>query len=556
MADTASTPGSPQFRRRVKEREQLDELNNELAAYLVRVRELQKENGELTSQLEAIRFSRKRFESTATIKLEGQVNDLLEEIRRKTTEIGTLNHQVQDLRKQLNKTEGDALEATREKDDLAKQLNEALSKVQELEGQVSGLQRDVSQRDTTVTNLQRRVASLEADLGRQVDDTKRERLARLEAESRAQGLEDKLSSQDDMYQQQVTALEEQIKIGGTSGGLSEEDLEAALTEAKEHYKQAVNNFRTQMRSYFAQQPIIEPDTRGLEERARLQTEVIEWRSKYEDVKAQGATAQTEIEGLKSKLAGLEDVFAQIKKSHTDEIRHKEDFIFKLTKTMQDKDDLYRDLLDERIALDAEIDRYRRQLESALRMFEARSPGTGAPQMVASVRKTTRELVALSGRRAVSTKRRTAAQADGGDGGADGELGDGSPKAKMSRLAEEAHSFTVETNTQGALSVEDVDYREGQYILLKNTTASPLDLADWAVTVTNRDTQLGTFEFPAVTLAPGRSTRVIRGAGDGAEKLEGDVVWTEFPDLAAQPELAVYAFDPDDNESSTWAIMRD
>ena len=51
-----------------------------------------------------------------------------------------------------------------------------------------------------------------------------------------------------------------------------------------------------------------------------------------------------------------------------------------------------------------------------------------------------------------------------------------------------------------------------------------------------------------------TARVIKGGEDSAETLEGDVVWADFPDVTDQPELAVYAFDPQDQESSTWAIM--
>lgn len=61
---------------------------------------------------------------------------------------------------------------------------------------------------------------------------------------------------------------------------------------------------------------------------------------------------------------------------------------------------------------------------------------------------------------------------------------------------------------------------------------------------------------SVTLAANHTARVIKAGGDESEPMEGDVVWAEFPDITDQPELAVYAFDPDDNESSTWAIMRD
>ena len=186
--------------------------------------------------------------------------------------------------------------------------------------------------------------------------------------------------------------------------------------------------------------VIEPDTRGVEERARLESEVVEWRTKYEDLKREAASATSQvsqapvaacrcsailllegrrregescvdsplttsqpppldpfffffclgqIEGLHSKAAALQEMIENMKTSHADQVRHKgascavlccvaersetkgrgeacvglhsvhlcacvcvcvcvaEDFIFKLTKTMQDKDDLYRDLLDER-----------------------------------------------------------------------------------------------------------------------------------------------------------------------------------------------------------------
>ena len=52
----------------------------------------------------------------------------------------------------------------------------------------------------------------------------------------------------------MTTLEEQIKVSSSErAGVSEEVLEQALSEAKEHYKNAVNNFRKQMRAYFDQQ---------------------------------------------------------------------------------------------------------------------------------------------------------------------------------------------------------------------------------------------------------------------------------------------------------------
>lgn len=37
--------------------------------------------------------------------------------------------------------------------------------------------------------------------------------------------------------------------------------------------------------------------------------------------------------------------------------------------------------------------------------------------------------------------------------------------------------------------------------------------------------------------------------------ENSVVWDDFPNIAEENEVAVYAFDPNDNESSTWVICR-
>eukprot|EP01147_Barroeca_monosierra_P011127 gene11127-3187_t len=541
---TPSAPQSPQLIRRSNERRQLDELNNEFSSYVSRVEILKQENEELRAELDAIRLSRANFENSQVQRFQAKNNTLQEEIRAKHGEISHLTTCVNELRNDLQRSKEETSHLQSSKQSVQEQLNTAQSTISNLEGNVSSLKNDISSKDALITELQQRIDSLEAELGRQTSEAQEDRSKRISAELKVDELELKLADFIAESDAKVASLEQQVRESARRTVPSERTLSEALKEAKEQYKASFNNYKEQFRQYYEQQPIIEPDEEGLKERERLEEELVAWRLKYEDLQRESSGSSHEISALKSKIDALQDTIDKLRESHTRSLRKKEEFIFKLTKSIQEKDNLYHELLDERFNLDEEIERYRRELTRAVKAFEERqSPLSGVSSFADTIKATAQNMISLSGRRSVERQPRT-----GQNHNAD------MPPPKMARLSETPdelnHSTTtVETNTQGPVAVSDVDHHNGSYITLKNVSKEELDVIGWAVTVTNQDLQLGTFELPSLSVAPQSTIKIHPPTVTTGE--ENSVVWDDFPNIAEENEVAVYAFDPNDNESSTW-----
>jgi hypothetical protein len=88
--------------------------------------------------------------------------------------------------------------------------------------------------------------------------------------------------------------------------------------------------------------------------------------------------------------------------------------------------------------------------------------------------------------------------------------------------------------------------QGEYVLIENDRAAPVDLAGWALA----DAAQHTYRFPAFTLVPGATVRVWTGTGNNdAENLywgRHQAVWNNTGDLAilrdtAGSEVSRYAY---------------
>ncbi|KAM3655056.1 lamin-B1 [Ammospiza maritima maritima] len=447
---------SPTRISRLREKEELRQLNDRLAVYIDKVRSLETENSALQRQMiqrEEVRglevTELKAIYESELADARRTLDDTARDRARLQIELGKLRADHEQLLGRYAKKESDLSRAQVKLHELDAALNSkeaslatALGDKKSLEGKIKELKDEMKELD----------ASLAAAKNQLIKET----LQKVELQNRCQSLSEDLEFRKNMYEEEIKEMRRKrsarlVEVGSGSQLEFEHRLTEALRTIREQHEAQVNLYKEQLEATY----------RSKLESARLSSEMSssavdtireqlnESRMRIESLSSLITSLQKESREWQDKVQELETTLAEERENNHKALAEKEKEIAEIRSQMQENLSGYQQLLDIKLAFDMEIHAYRKLLEGE----EERLKLSPSP----SSRVTVSHASSSRSVRTAGGKRRRI----------DVEESEASSSVSISHSA----------SATGNVSIEEIDV-DGKFIRLKNISEQDQPMGGW------------------------------------------------------------------------------
>ncbi|NXT56864.1 LAML3 protein, partial [Pluvianellus socialis] len=532
-AAAASSPLSPTRLSRLQEKEELRQLNDRLAAYIERVRALEADKSALQQRLAEQEAGSGRELENLRLRYEAELADArraLDDIaiERATlqVELGKIGEEHRQLHSRNSKKEAD--------------LNLAQARVRDLDAQLNAKEADLAtalNENRSLENNLRELKDQVVTLQLSLEDTKKhlhsEMLRRVDLENHMKTLQEQMMFQKRLHEDELkeTKRVHESRIAEIESG-RQRDFESKLSDAlqglRKQHEEQIQGYKEELeRTFNAKVENAQISAARHSDSANAaREELIETKLRVDVLTSQVNQYQSQNTALESRIKELQGMLDYDRDLHRRRMAEKEKEMAQAQQQAQAQLEEYEHLLDVKLALDLEINAYRKMLEGEeqrLKLSPSPSPYSAATQATSQ------------GRRFLQGKKR-----------------------KMKEARKRGYSAGFKTvqhaSSSGNVSIEEID-ADGKFVRLKNNSDEDQPLHGWVLRRHLGSVPDVTYKFPSrFTLQAGQVV-TIWSAAAGVSPGPSDLVWKSQKSWGAGDNIGVTLITDDGEELAERKIMQ-